>query len=709
MNFKIKNKSLGFKINAIFLTAILMLAFIFCSILYFTGMKLQNQKYTEINTLLDVLFEQNREDIANEIFAEQYAALRETLNAVLKVKGVAGVNIFDTHGKSLMSAGIRFLDNLSKNEMHNLDQQAVFEQKSNNDPNTASYSSDIKVIGEKVGYIKIYYDFRSINNQFRRVMIIFIALFITIFLLISWILYFSLSRFIITPVLTLKNAMEKVDNGILGIKVDISAQDEIGEMGAVFNKMSETLCQNDASLRRAVKTEADYSLKLENANNELNKVNFELENSNSALEKLNKDLENTVAERTSDLMASNTILQREIDENRRMRKELLRTQKLESVGLLAGGIAHDFNNILSVVIGNLSLVRMHTGKDDKITQFLQETEKACFRARDLTKQLLTFSKGGAPVTKIMAITGLIQETVIFALRGSSVSPEFSIPSNLLPAKVDEGQINQAISNIIINASQAMVQGGLVKVTARNMDIKPDNTPSRDLEPGPYIKLTIQDNGPGIPQEDLQNIFDPYFTTKPKGSGLGLATTYSIIEKHKGFITVQSQMEKGTAFHIYLPASMENNGQECDLTENPEIEFCPDNVQNQSRSKILVMDDEEMIREVVGELLTYLGYDPDFAEDGVEACKKYSASMAMKNKFHAVIMDLTIPGGMGGREAIKEILKIDPQANVIVSSGYSNNPVMANYKSYGFSGIVAKPFKLQELNSVLRQTISLSTH
>ncbi|MCD4743485.1 MAG: response regulator, partial [Desulfobacteraceae bacterium] len=486
---------------------------------------------------------------------------------------------------------------------------------------------------------------------------------------------------------------------VLGVKVAFSARDEIGEIGTVFNKMSETLLQKDTALKDAVKIESEYALKLKKANSEFKRLNIELEKANKALETLNADLEQTVQERTTALVESNISLQKEIDEKEKMKNELIRIEKLESIGLLAGGIAHDFNNILSVIIGNISLVQMHSGTEDKVAKLLLETEKSCFRARDLTKQLLTFSKGGAPVTKLINITELIKETVIFTLRGSNVGYEFSIAPDLFPVKVDEGQMNQVISNIVINASHAMPDGGIVKIKVRNKNIEPGSTFIAPLKTGHYIQISIHDHGIGIDKKDLQTIFDPYFTTKTKGSGLGLATSHSIIKKHEGFIAVKSQKIKGTTFHIYLPAfpgEIEEISGQAALSTAEQL--------FKGHGKVLIMDDEGPIRELLGAMLTHLGYEPDFAEDGVEACKKYLDSMASKIKFRAVIIDLTIPGGMGGKEAVQEILKIDLEAKAIVSSGYSNDPVMSDYKAYGFAGVVSKPFKMQELSAVLHKIL-----
>ena len=382
----------------------------------------------------------------------------------------------------------------------------------------------------------------------------------------------------------------------------------------------------------------------------------------------------------------------DVTERKRMEAELLKAQKLESIGVLAGGIAHDFNNLLTAILGNITLVKMHVGPEDEVFANLSEAEKASLRARDLTQQLLTFSKGGAPVKKTASIEELLKDSATFALRGSNVRCEFSFTDDLWPVEVDEGQISQVIHNLIINADQAMPEGGVIKVRAENMTVKAeDNLP---LKEGKYIRITIEDQGTGIPKEHLPKIFDPYFTTKQKGSGLGLAIAYSIVKRHDGYISVESELGVGTTFYIYLPAS------EKEILEKEAAEERP----FFGKGKILVMDDEEAVREVAGNMLKFLGYKVEFARDGIEAIELYKKAKESGKPFDAVILDLTVPGGMGGKEAFGKLLEIDPEVKAIVSSGYSNDPIMADYKEYGFRGVVAKPYKLRELSEELHRVI-----
>jgi putative nucleotidyltransferase with HDIG domain len=403
------------------------------------------------------------------------------------------------------------------------------------------------------------------------------------------------------------------------------------------------------------------------------------------------------AESLSSTLSNNArmvmLLKKSISEKQQMEKEILRAQKLESIGIIAGGIAHDFNNILTAISGNVSLAKMYVKPGEKAFEKLTQAEKAAFRAKDLTRQLLTFSKkGGAPDKTTISIAELAKDSAGFALRGSNVRLKFSLPDDLSLVDVDEGQINQVINNLIINADQAMPEGGTIWLTAENVTVGQQN--SSPLKEGKYVKVTIKDQGVGIPKAAISKIFDPYFTTKPKGSGLGLATAYSIIKKHEGYINVESELNSGTTFFIYLPASQKESVTLKDEEKKP----------HGGKGKILIMDDEKEIRDLVGEMLESIGYEVEFAIDGTEAIQTYKLAKKSKNLFDVVIIDLTVPGGMGGRDAIQKLREIDPEVRAIVSSGYTNDPVMIDFKKYGFSDVIAKPYKLAELSEVLHRTI-----
>ncbi|MBI5249809.1 MAG: PAS domain S-box protein, partial [Desulfomonile tiedjei] len=387
----------------------------------------------------------------------------------------------------------------------------------------------------------------------------------------------------------------------------------------------------------------------------------------------------------------------DITARRRLEEELVKIQKLESLGILAGGIAHDFNNILTVILGNISLARMHAASSEETKRRLKEAEKGCLQAQGLTQQLLTFSKGGAPIRKAMEISHLIKDSCHFAVRGSNVRCEFSLADNLSTVEIDDGQIGQVINNLVINAVHSMPQGGVIGVGAENVTV--DSSQGLPLKDRDYLKIVVRDHGVGIPQNILPRIFDPYFTTKQKGSGLGLATAYSIVKNHEGLITVESVPSFGTVFHVYLPASK----------REAEKSATPGEVVTGGAGRILVMDDEDSIRVVAAEMLSTLGYDVQCARDGYEAIQLYRFARAANSPFDVVILDLTVPGGMGGAEAIRKLLEIDPGIKAVVSSGYSNDPIMASFNQYGFCGVVAKPYTSRDLSETLTRVIFHSEH
>jgi signal transduction histidine kinase/CheY-like chemotaxis protein len=394
----------------------------------------------------------------------------------------------------------------------------------------------------------------------------------------------------------------------------------------------------------------------------------------------------------ADGTVSTQVMVTDITERRLMEEEILNAGKLEATGVLAGGIAHDFNNLLTGILGNIELAKLYARQDRKASERLAEAEQATLRAKDLTLQLLTFSRGGAPVKSAVAVQDLIREVVNFSLRGSKAKSDCSIPGDLWPIEADEGQISQVLNNMIINADQAMPDGGTVRVSCGNVEVPGANAPS--LPAGRYVKITIEDQGVGILLEHRSKIFDPYFTTKQRGSGLGLATSYSIIRKHHGQITVDSVPGRGSRFHIYLPASEGAvRPRETDAAALPA-----------GQGRVLVMDDETTVQESAGNMLRVLGYEVTVAADGAEALAAYEQAKREGRPFAAVLMDLTVPGGMGGKETVRKLLEADPNAQVIVSSGYSHDPVMARYREYGFRGVLVKPYRLRELGEAVRKAI-----
>lgn len=389
---------------------------------------------------------------------------------------------------------------------------------------------------------------------------------------------------------------------------------------------------------------------------------------------------------------------RDITEHMQMEAEILKARKLESVGVLAGGIAHDFNNILSGLFGNIELARMKLPKEHAAYRNIQIAIQAFDRATQLTQQLLTFAKGGTPQLEAASMEEIIRESINLNLSGSNVRGVLNLSDTLWQVKVDKGQISQVISNLTINAKQSMPNGGTLTIDAEN--VKDSKYSDRTNLSGNYLKIKIRDEGVGISDKYIEQIFDPYFTTKQSGSGLGLATAHSVITQHDGHISVDSKVGEGTTFTLYLPAD-KASPYLADTTQT----FITGKPKSCS-GHILVMDDDEPVRELLSSMLESYGYIVDVAADGKEALNKYISASKSNNSFDVVIMDLTIPGGMGGKEAIAKFTAMDPKVKVIVSSGYSTDPIMANYGNYGFSGRLAKPFKLADMGKEVSRVIDL---
>ncbi|MBN1761084.1 MAG: transporter substrate-binding domain-containing protein [Chitinispirillaceae bacterium] len=395
---------------------------------------------------------------------------------------------------------------------------------------------------------------------------------------------------------------------------------------------------------------------------------------------------------TGNSITGAVLVLRDITEQQKLIETVQRSTKLESLGVLAGGIAHDFNNLMGGIFGYIDIAA-EASDDPVVKTRLTKAMNTIQRARGLTRQLLTFAKGGAPVRTVSALVPFVEETARFTLGSSSVSLTAALPGDIWTCNLDRGQISQVIDNIIRNAGEAMPDGGAIHITAENLRISDSSHPP--LVPGYYVRLSIEDNGSGIPKEALPRIFDPFFTTKMTGHGLGLSTGYSIINRHGGTIEVSSEVNKGSVFHIYLPS-----------TGKPaEVHNALPAINHEGRGTILIMDDEEIMRETVGDMLRSFGYDTILTSDGTEAVERLRQELTMNTAVTAAIFDLTVPGGTGGKDAVSLLRKIHPALPVFVASGYAADPVMAHPESFGFTASICKPFSKEELAVLLESTLS----
>ncbi len=382
--------------------------------------------------------------------------------------------------------------------------------------------------------------------------------------------------------------------------------------------------------------------------------------------------------------------------------EPFKSEKLESISLLAGGIAHDLNNMLSAILGNISILRIELGEGNQHSAKLVAAEKATLQARLLTQQLLTFSKGGAPALEVTTISKMVEECAQFILRGSKVKCSIEKEDDLWPVDADKGQISQVVNNLIINANQAMPDGGDIRIRMRNLQVRHSEVPALKL--GDYICIEVRDEGIGISPQNLKKIFNPYFTTKTKGNGLGLASSYSIITMHKGTITAESSIGKGSIFKVYLPKSMQIAPAKSNPVEAEKEKPASEGI-HRGKGRILVMDDMEAMMIVAGEILTVLGYDVEYSTNGNEAIKAYKTAKDAGNPFDACVFDLTVPGGMGGEEAANILIDYDPNLVAIASSGYTTSDVMSDYKNSAFKAVLPKPYRIKEMSDVLHELLN----
>ncbi|WP_163340778.1 PAS domain-containing sensor histidine kinase [Desulfopila sp. IMCC35008] len=386
-------------------------------------------------------------------------------------------------------------------------------------------------------------------------------------------------------------------------------------------------------------------------------------------------------------------ISRDVSQRKQYEKEMLKIEKLESLGVLAGGIAHDFNNILTGIIGNTSMAKVHLEDGHASLQSITAAEKAAVRAGELAHQLLTFAKGGEPIKRIVSPHALIEDSLSIVLSGSSVKAVVNIPDTVHAFEADEGQMSQVFRNVLLNAVQAMPGGGTLTVAARNTTLSEGNRLS--LPVGEYVRFTFEDEGFGIPQSIISKVFDPYFTTKPSGNGLGLASAFSIVTKHGGHIDISSAEAEGTLITVFLPSTAH-------VYSNEKDQDFPVEYGGQNDGAVLVMDDEAVVLEIAESILKHLGYSVTTCDEGEKAVELYRQAFKSKNPFFIVILDLTIPGGMGGKETAKKILTEFPEARLIVSSGYSNDPILSQYGDHGFIGAIKKPYSLNEFAASLRQ-------
>jgi two-component system, cell cycle sensor histidine kinase and response regulator CckA len=616
--------------------------------------------------------------------------------------------------------------------------------------------------------VRIRYIERMNGRDVVNYIILYIVVFFIFFSFAYLVILFLIRKTFLLPISIISEQIRNVIDGNYKKRIKVTAGDEIGNLGSSFNTMSEKIHYTLAELKREIierekaerllseeKEELKVTLKsigdgVITTDKEGNVVliNYVAENltgwsqqeaqgrkleeifqiiNEKTRKKVSNPISKVISQGKTIGLANHTVLIsksgseimiddsaapicgsnneilgavlvfRDVTEARKMEENHLRAIKLESIGFLAGGIAHDFNNILTTILGNISFAKRIIKGENKACEMIEDAEKAAYRAKDLSNQLLSLSKGGSPVTSVASIKELIKEASEFALHGTNIGCEYAIDNNIWNAVCDQGQIIQVIHNLVINARQAMPNGGKISITCSNFNLTKlqDGLP---LAIGAYLQICVRDTGIGIEHENLMKIFDPYFTTKPEGQGIGLTTTYSIIKKHNGYIEVQSELNKGTSFTFYLPATQESTN----------------NIRKQvqdytgKRLKVLILEDDTAIIKALTSFFNLSGHFADFTDDGKVTVEKFSKAEADNNPYDLVILDLTIKNGMGGKETMSELLRINTQIKAVVSSGYSNDSVIAHYKDYGFTARLSKPYTSDDINALLNEIFSKDT-
>lgn len=707
--------------------------------------KIEIALYTDNKAMVtDVIDDFQKKDYIADIFIYDKNAILWHTTQQADNKVLPGINMEEIKANFKDSYNMIYMD---KKELRYL----ISKIKLNKIDSILDYEDDKANVNNLLGFIVIQRDNAILIQHAKEIIkILLIISILTIILSILITIYFA--KYISNPILTLKDITKKItpDSLELGASIELKGSQEIQELRKAFVEllasikyfndalhyekqqlvsildgihdfilivdMNKSVLYRNPSLQKICNDSKLSQLGCplpEMLQQKYSELPTAKENGASAVLRLT--FEDTCHHRILDIASSEILfdekpailaVMRDITEKKRLEEELAKIDKLQAIGVLAGGIAHDFNNILAAILGNIQIARMKLNAGSPADERLEKAEKAITRAVSITKQLLTFAKGGAPVTGSMDIKNVIKETAEFSLRGAKSTFEFYFSPDLWQAKADGGQMSQVFHNLFINANHAMPNGGIITITADNFTLE-QNIPDLPLMPGRYVRIAVKDTGTGIAPENINKIFDPFFTTKEMGSGLGLATCFSIMKKHGGYISVSSTIGAGATFTLFLPA-----------IEKHETALVSDEQEHKSKpasspvsslkgkkKRILVMDDEPMLRELYVDALGEVGCVVDACKEGDEAIGLYLKEFHSNTPYDLVILDLTIPGGKGGKETSVELLKINPEAKIVVCSGYADSEILANHYNYGFCAQISKPFSGSELRKAVEKILT----
>ncbi|MBN2297248.1 MAG: response regulator [Deltaproteobacteria bacterium] len=690
-----KFRSLRFRINAAILSACIIVAVFFAAIFIPFEINSRQSRMNEIQVLMSVVFQQKKEELANEIFANQHIALVNTLREMQKVKDISGVSIFGRDGEIIHATDESVFSPLNQEEIKMLDISPGFSKITAGGTQIVQYSSVIEVIGEKVGFIKMYFDLKDMEYKSLVTGLIFSALLLFTLGIMAFFLNLLLTRSIIKPTSILRDAIMRLQAGRLGEKVDLDSRDEIGEMALAFNSMSERLMQQHEELLKLIEARNTYA--------------GNLEESNRALEHLNANLENMVEDRTKELKQSYEHLQQEINEHKRaddarkvLEERLARSQKMEAVGLLAGGVAHDLNNVLSGTVSYPDLLLMELPQKSPLRKPIETIRESGQKAAAIVQDLLTLARRGVTQTSVLNMNNdvikeylLSPEQAKIALSYPKVMIETCLDDNLLNIRGSAVHLKKTFMNLIINAVEAQPDGGKITITTENRYVDTPIQGYDDVKEGDYIVLMVSDNGVGIAQEDFKRIFEPFYTSKVmgrSGTGLGMAVVWGTVQDHDGYINVHSIMNDGTTFELYFPATQEEVSQQ--KTSIPVVEYMG------NKEKILVVDDLEEQREIALNILQRLNYSPTAVSSGEEAVEYLK-----QNSADILLLDMIMSPGMDGLETYRKIIEFYPGQRAIIASGYAESERVKDAQRLGVGHYIRKPYTIEKIGIAIRDQLN----
>lgn len=689
-----KRHSLSFRINATIWTVCLFLLFLFAILFYGFERQQLNSQVDQSKILLEALFQQKREQMANEIFANHREALQRTLMELKTVKGIDGVYVFDNQGRLMEGVGGGRRFDLPERTITALAKGPMFDEIVSDRGRYLTFTSAVEIIGERLGYFGVFFNLAEIHLASQQRILFIVGIFAGLLVILSLLLHLLLTRLVIHPVSIVRNAMEQVMRGRLGEQVSVNLNDEIGEVAASFNAMSEQLREQRQRLLRSMALRDSYAEQLEETNRKLGR--------------LNADLESIVEKRTQELRSSNEKLRNQIQEHIRMdqakrelEERLARSQKMEALGLLAGGVAHDLNNVLSGIISYPDLILMDLEKDDPNYTMVEGIQKSGHKAAAIVQDLLALARRGVFNTDVLNMNDDIVKDYL-------KSPEFQKLQSYHPGVIIETRLapdlmnihgsgvhlRKALMNLVSNAAEAQPIGGRIIITTQNSYVDLPISGYEQVNEGDYVVLRVEDKGMGIAPEDLSCIFEPFYTKKVmgrSGTGLGMAVVWGTVQDHNGYINVNSHIGEGTEFLLYFPVTREK-------VEKVADQIGLDTYMGMGE-KVLVVDDVEEQRKIASALLSRLNYQVRTVESGEAAI-----TLLEKECFDILVLDMIMDPGIDGLETYTKILDFQPGQKAIIASGYAENQRVKEAQDLGAGAYVRKPYTIENLGLAIREEL-----